>query len=119
MAGINRSDDTTLNIRVFSIYSHSFLFSSRRYLSYIIKMIKFADDFFFKAGSERIEGHAVSYHSSAIKRFRRTVITVGVFNLHDNAVVCPSACMFLHITRSDNRESIALWSILTLNRNIL
>lgn len=48
MTGINRSDDTTLNIRVFSIYSHSFLFSSRRYLSYIIKMIKFADDFFLK-----------------------------------------------------------------------
>lgn len=55
MAGINRSDDTTLNIKVFSIYSHSFLFSSRRYLSYIIKMIKFADDFFLKLEAKELK----------------------------------------------------------------
>lgn len=67
---------------------------------------------FLELGTEGEIRHAVSYHSSAIKRLRRTVITAGVFNLHDNAAVCPSACMFLHIVRArDDRESIALRGI--------
>lgn len=37
---------------------------------------------------------AVPYHSSAIKRSRRAVITAGTFNLHDNAAIRPSTCTF-------------------------
>lgn len=55
----------------------------------------------FQLGTEGLEiRHAVSCHSSAIKRLRRTVITAGVFNLHDNTAARPSARVFLHIVRA-------------------